>query len=341
MDNPSAAPGNGRRRNRVMLIVDKYGWSYDAIARGIVAHAQKDDLAIDILSEKEDAELIKRRHDDYDLVFAMGWTSVFSKKRKTNYEEKLPFIDKTKLIAGIHSHRAWDDYRSTPDWSPEPPEGLIEKLASLRAVNAVSRRLLSIFDEAGLKNLTLTENGVDTDLFEPLVPVNVDRRRPLLIGFSGSTAVQKHDDLKGLSTYILPLGDLSNIEIRVLGERGPKQVPRDGMPALYNEIDLYLCASTSEGFSQSVLEASACGRGVLSTRVGGSEDLIEPGVNGYFVERNLDHIRRQVIGLEADRETVARLGFANRKRVLDRYDWRVRVGNWLTFLRKNLPEHVN
>ena len=128
----------------------------------------------------------------------------------------------------------------------------------------MSRRLFRIFEKAGLDNLTLTENGVDTELFKPTEPINTDRRRPLAIGFSGSAGIQKHDDLKGLSAFILPLADLANVDIRVLGERGPNQVPRDGMPELYNGIDLYLCASTSEGFSQSVLEASACGRGVLS-----------------------------------------------------------------------------
>ncbi|MDH3664345.1 MAG: glycosyltransferase family 4 protein [Alphaproteobacteria bacterium] len=340
MDNPLHQANRNNDPRRILIIVDKYGWSYDAIARGIKDHVD-DDVIIDIMSEKADAETIRREHGRYDLVFAMGWTSVFEKKKKTSHAEKLDFIDKARLITGVHSHRSWDDYRSTPDWSPDPSPELIEKLASLKAVNTVSRRLFRMFRKAGLDNLVLTENGVDTDLFRPTQPVNIDRTRPLVIGFSGSTGIQKHDDLKGLSAFILPLGELPNVEIRVLGERGPKQVARAAMPALYNSIDLYICASTSEGFSQSVLEASACGRSVLSTKVGGSEDLIEAGATGYFIERDLEQIQRLVTTLEQNRVTVARLGARNRQHVLDRYAWRVRVKDWLDFMRASLPATVH
>ena len=37
------------------------------------------------------------------------------------------------------------------------------------------------------------------------------------------------------------------------------------MPAWYNTIDVYVCASSSEGLSLSVLEAMACGRPIVST----------------------------------------------------------------------------
>ena len=38
------------------------------------------------------------------------------------------------------------------------------------------------------------------------------------------------------------------------------------MPKFYNKLDIY-CASSSEGFSLSVLEASATGIPVISTKV--------------------------------------------------------------------------
>ena len=84
------SPATARRRARVLIIVDKYGWSYDTIAHGIVDHARDADLAVDILWEKEDAGLIERRHDYYDLVFAMGWTSVLLQEEKDRLRRQAP-----------------------------------------------------------------------------------------------------------------------------------------------------------------------------------------------------------------------------------------------------------
>jgi glycosyltransferase involved in cell wall biosynthesis len=263
-----------------------------------------------------------------------------SKKPKHRYRHELTFLDRNKLVAGIHSHRSWDGYASLPDACPAPPAELIEQLSRLRSVNAISRRLFDLFRKAGLTNVVLTENGVDADLFTPTRPISVDRQRPIVVGFCGSTNIDKHDHLKGYSEFIAPLRDLPNVEVKVLGGKGDQRITRAEMPYLYNQIDLYICASTSEGFSQSVLEASSCGRGVISTRVGGCEDLITEGHNGFFIERHLPAIKRLVTRLEADRALVQQLGTHNRQRIMDRYAWTIQGPVWLEFIEANLREQV-
>ncbi len=324
--------------HKVLIVIDKHGWSYDTIARGLVKHNPNPDLAFDIVAVNEEPEFIERHHAQYDLVFAIGWTLIMSKKPKHHYHDLLPFLDRAKLITGIHSHRSWDDYRSLPDAQPAPTGELVQRLAQLKGINIISRRLFRIFSEAGLSNIVLTENGVDTTLFTPTRLVNTDRQTPLAIGFSGSTHIAKHDHLKGFSEFILPLGEIPNVEVKVLGGKGEHQVKREDMPSLYNQTDLYICASTSEGFSQSVLEAAACGRGVISTKVGGCEDLITEHHNGYFIRRDREQISSLVRRLESDRHLVRILGENNRAVVHKRYSWEVRVRDWLRFIESNLPE---
>jgi glycosyltransferase involved in cell wall biosynthesis len=321
----------------VLIITDKPGWSYDTIAKGLVRYNTREDLTLDIAAASDQMAFIEREHHRYDLIFPLGWTQIISKKKKQPYQDLLPFLDRRKLITGIHSHRSWDDYASTPEHAPPPPAALLERLAELNGINIISRRLYGIFERAGLRNIVLTENGVDTELFCPAQPVNADRRKPLVLGFSGSKDIAKHDFLKGFSEFIEPLNAIPNVKIRVLGGRGDHQVTREEMPALYNQVDLYICASTSEGFSQSVLEAAACGRGVISTRVGGCEDLIETGYNGYFIRRDLGEIKALVTRLEADRQHVRQLGEHNRQVVLERYAWPVKVRDWLRFIEAHLP----
>jgi glycosyltransferase involved in cell wall biosynthesis len=320
----------------ILIIVDKFGWSYDTIAKGLVKYADNQRFCFDIVSVGEDMAFIEKNHDRYDLVFAMGWTLVISKKKKHHYRELLPFLDRRKLISGIHSHRSWDDYLSMPDELPLPAPALLERLAGLKGINIISRRLYRIFKQAGLNNITLTENGVDTELFRPGRPVSTRRDKPLVIGFSGSKDIAKHDYLKGFSEFILPLNEIANVEVKTLGGRGEHQVKREDMPALYHQIDLYICASTSEGFSQSVLEAASCARGVISTRVGGCEDLIEQGYNGYFINRDLNEIKALVVRLEADRDHVGQLGHNSRKRIVQHYSWAIQVQHWLRFIESHL-----
>jgi glycosyltransferase involved in cell wall biosynthesis len=112
--------------------------------------------------------------------------------------------------------------------------------------------------------------------------------------------------------------DLPGIELRLAMLRSGQYVPLEEMPQFYNEIDIYLCASSSEGFSLSVLEASACGRPVISTRVGGCEDLIIDGVNGFLVDRDVQAIREKIEFFLANRDAAREMGAQNRKIVEER-----------------------
>ncbi len=58
---------------------------------------------------------------------------------------------------------------------------------------------------------------------------------------------------------------------------------QDKLRQLYAQCDVWLCASQREGFHMPPMEAMACRCPVVSTRVGGPMDMIEPGVNGYLV----------------------------------------------------------
>ena len=70
--------------------------------------------------------------------------------------------------------------------------------------------------------------------------------------------------------------------------------------------------------------------------MGGCEDLIDEGCNGYFIPRDVEAIKALIVELEADRPLVRRLGEANRRTVLERYSWSVKVKDWLGFIESHL-----
>ena len=62
------------------------------------------------------------------------------------------------------------------------------------------------------------------------------------------------------------------------------------MRAFYRSIDYYLCASWNEGTPNPALEAAACGVPVVTTQVGNMPQLIDEGVNGFFVEPTVESV---------------------------------------------------
>jgi glycosyltransferase involved in cell wall biosynthesis len=59
--------------------------------------------------------------------------------------------------------------------------------------------------------------------------------------------------------------------------------PQSEIRELYAHCDAWLCGSRREGFHLPPLEAMACRCPVVSTRVGGPQDTVEDGKNGFLV----------------------------------------------------------
>lgn len=85
--------------------------------------------------------------------------------------------------------------------------------------------------------------------------------------------------------------------------------------------DLFLFPSHYEAFSLATLEAAACGLPLVATKINGTEDLIEPGINGAFVQPDPEDIARVVAGLLAAPDPLRAMGRRAREIVLARYTW--------------------
>jgi glycosyltransferase involved in cell wall biosynthesis len=66
------------------------------------------------------------------------------------------------------------------------------------------------------------------------------------------------------------------VDLRLLGYR-------PDVEQVLGALDVFVLSSTSEGLSNTILEAMAAGRPVVATRVGGAEEMIADGVTGVLV----------------------------------------------------------
>lgn len=106
--------------------------------------------------------------------------------------------------------------------------------------------------------------------------------------------------------------------------------PVDDIVAFLHGADIFVMPSRSEGLSNAILEAMACGLPVIATRVAGNTDLIEEGVNGLLVEPgNVNQLRNALTQLIADPEKAAALGLRARQMVGEKYDLQNIVGEYL------------
>lgn len=300
---------------RVLLLTDKKNWAYHSIAKALLKYNHRNDMLLKVMHVKTDVEKIKRKHSGYDKILVMGWQTY----------EKVNFLPKHKTLVGIHSFHSWDEKKTTPHHSPSPPKKLVRFLNSFRGVNVVSNRLLQVFNKSGL-NVVYTPNGVDTSIFVryKIPPVG----GTLVVGYSGSKA---HDWRKGVSKFIIPAAKKAQVELKITMLSTNSYLPLEDMYKFYNEIDCYVCASSSEGMSLSVLEAAACGRPIIGTRISGNEEIIKDGNTGFFVQQDVNEISDRVSSLK-DKDVLRKMSDSVLQDTKDNWCWSKRAKKWIDFL---------
>jgi glycosyltransferase involved in cell wall biosynthesis len=100
------------------------------------------------------------------------------------------------------------------------------------------------------------------------------------------------------------------------------QVPHEQIYALLQEHHFMVMPSREEAFGVAVLEAAACGRPTIASRVGGVPEVLSDGETGLLVPPGDETALAEVIlRLARDPETCRRMGEAGRSLVQEKYLW--------------------
>jgi glycosyltransferase involved in cell wall biosynthesis len=130
-------------------------------------------------------------------------------------------------------------------------------------------------------------------------------------------------------------GELRQPALRILRTAGAANhawLPgeRTDIADVMRSLDLFVLPSLGEGSSNTILEAMACGRPVVATRVGGSPELVEEGQTGVLVPPADPTAMAGAIGAYfADPGQLARHGRAARKRVEQHFSMETMVNGYL------------
>jgi len=214
-------------------------------------------------------------------------------------------------------------------------------------MTAVSEEMAQYLREvtgvAGRKLLTIP-NGVDSARFRPRPelrePVRAECGIPPeapVIGTVGRLeAVKRQGDLlRALATLTPQIPDLHAL---ILGEGSLRRelealagqlgvadrvhLPgfRDDVERVLPAMDVFVLPSISEGMPNALLQAMAAGLPTVASEVGGSAEVVDPGVTGLLVPAGDPYALAEAIsGLLVDRARALCMGEAGRQRVEARY----------------------
>lgn len=232
-------------------------------------------------------DIIQSQHEKADLLTALmprgsGRTLRISNRRDTGFQ-KSPTL---RLLFRLLNHRY--------DRVVAPSRAILEQLIRHEGVDRRRTRWLP--------------NGVDCERYRPLErPERIDGRRraglpvdAYLIGCAARMVpVKRHEDLVAAFARVAaahpdamlalagggPLEQAIRAQVDRSGVRDRILFLGDGceIPQLLPLFDAFALASSTEGMSNAILEAMACGLPVVATDVGGNPELVQPGLTGYLV----------------------------------------------------------
>ena len=176
-------------------------------------------------------------------------------------------------------------------------------------------------------------NGVDTTEYFPnhrkhngIRFINVGRlqtQKNQQLAIRAFAEVHKENPLTRLK--IVGEGELRGELEQLVKKLGIENVVSfDGQSSEVNEklnsADVFVQSSDYEGLPISVLEAMACGLPIVSTKAGGTIDIVEDNVNGFLVEMgDLQGLARCMAKLAQDEKLRDDMGGASRHSVI-KYD---------------------
>jgi glycosyltransferase involved in cell wall biosynthesis len=259
------------------------GWAYWRRAKALWRHAP-DDFEVEICQLKD---LPYERSEEFDLIFNLEATCAVT-DRIRHFSKDVPVV--YSFNSGpLRKDALWPMVLRQADFV------IINNRACYRHFN-IHKRSCNI------------SNGIDSEIWRPLVPI---AERPHRILWTGSSNPKKGKGYFEVLKHLEPMArdagfecDFAPVDQVAHGQTRTT----DQMIEFYNSGSYILCASQSEGTPGSSLEGMACGCVLVTTKVGNAVEFGIDGENLIFSERDPQSFLDALIRAREDRERLSANG---------------------------------
>jgi glycosyltransferase involved in cell wall biosynthesis len=257
-------------KKKVLVVTDHDKWAFARIFKGLYKYITKYDIfQYNLFSGKT------INFHEYDAII---WLCDYVPQKLTEKN-----IDPNKVIFCIRSMVTHPFFSDT---------NCFKNLAKVLLV--CNKFLQEQFVNHNIKTL-LAPGGVDIDIFRF---EKKSIHRPILLGWSGSRD-NFGREYRGID-FIEEYCEKDRSVTFNPAYREDKWRDNDEMVKYYHSIDIYMDLSQGAGRQNGLLEASACGVPIISTPVGIAPMLINPGINGYIVDRKEIEIKDAILSISSN-----------------------------------------
>lgn len=336
-------------KKKIALIIDTQGWAFHNIAKQLVNYLQEyydiDIIPGDIFHGNMVKLFIYCKK--YDLIHFLwrGYLSLIDNESMDYYIKSI----------GMSKHDFYNEYIYSKNITTTVCDHLyLNEIESWRTKEifkyvknyiTTSRKIFEIYSNLNEINNPeqVINDGVDLNLYIPKNLQRFENINELVIGWVGNSEFTDSDmdsDLKGLNTIIIPaIEELKNEGYKVVlktADRKNGMIKQQDMPEYYSSIDVYVCASKTEGTPLPVLESMACGVPVISTDVGIVRECFgEKQFNYILSERSKDSLKEKIKELYNDKSKLMELSKENLKQIKN-WSWENIAKQYKVFFENNL-----
>lgn len=164
-----------------------------------------------------------------------------------------------------------------------------------------------------------TFNVLSTRSWEPIYGIDIITRAFCL-------AARKHPELRltllGGGSQYAPVRQILLVGAAFDKVSFPGHVPYSELPGYYQQADIYVGASHSDGTSISLLEAFATGTPAIVPDIPGNREWVVPGENGWlFPDGDIEALASTLLNAIDQRQYLPEMGRKARRLAEERADW--------------------